>query len=130
MNEEERIDPADLYAALGVKPEATPAELRKAYLQKVREHPPERDPETFKRVREAYETLRSPRKRAELTLLELRRGPTEFDLDRLHEAPPPSFPERYADHLLAILLAEVDAEVDEEVRSGESRVERRETRGA
>lgn len=66
-------------------------------------------------MREAYETLRSPRKRAEIALLELRHGPAEFDLDRLRDVPPPPFPERYADHLLAIVLAEVDAAVDAEV---------------
>ncbi len=102
----------DAYGILGIQPDATPAEVRQAYLRKVREHPPERDPEGFKRVREAYETLRSPRKRAELALMELRRGPAEFDLDRLHETPPPPFPTRYVDHLLAVLLDEVDARID------------------
>lgn len=109
---ENRIDP---YAVLGVEREATPADIRVAYLQKVREHTPERDPEGFKRVREAYEVLRSPRKRAEMTLLELRHGPEEFDLDRLRDAPPPSLPEGYFEHLLAIVAADVDAAVDAEV---------------
>lgn len=112
LEQSKKIDP---YAILGVEPSATSAEVRMGYLQKVREHPPERDPEGFKRVRESYETLRSPRKRAEMALLELKQGPAEFDLDRLHDAPPPPFPERYADHLLAIALAEVDAAIDDEV---------------
>ncbi|HYP98052.1 MAG TPA: J domain-containing protein [Polyangiaceae bacterium] len=33
--------------------------LKRAYLKKVRAHPPERDPEGFRRVREAYEFLRA-----------------------------------------------------------------------
>ncbi|MBI4317689.1 MAG: DnaJ domain-containing protein [Chloroflexi bacterium] len=105
----------DACSILGIEPAGSSAEVRAAYMQKLREHPPERDPEGFKRVREAYETLRSPRKRAELTLLELRHGPAEFDLDRLRDAPPPPFPERFVDHLIAVLLADVNAAVDAEV---------------
>ncbi len=113
--EEEQPQASTPYAILGVEPDATPAQIRVAYLQKVREHPPERDQEGFKRVREAYETLRSPRKRAELELLELRHGPAEFDLDRLRDTPPPPLPERFAEHLLAVALAEVDAAIDAQV---------------
>lgn len=109
---EGKIDP---YAALGVEHGATSAQVRAAYLQRVRERPPERDPEGFKRVREAYELLRSPRKRAELTLLELRSGPAEFDLDRLHDTPPPPFPDRYLEHVLAVFIAELDSTIDAEV---------------
>lgn len=115
MTENRRGSRIDPYDTLGVAPGATSAEVRGAYLQKVRAYPPERDPEGFKRVREAYELLRSPRKRAELTLLELRSGPTEFDLDRLHDSPPPPFPDRYVEHLVAIVLADVDAAIDAEV---------------
>ncbi len=35
-------------------------ELRRAYLRKVKAHKPERDPEGFKRTREAYELLQQP----------------------------------------------------------------------
>ena len=108
-------DQADPYQTLEIAREATQAEIRAAYFGLVRAHPPERDPEGFKRVREAYEQLRSPRKRAELTLLELRHGPAEFDLDRLHDAPAPPFPERWLDHLAAIALACLDQEIDADV---------------
>ena len=47
------------YNVLGVPPDATEAEIKKAYFQLIREHPPEHDPEQFKRVRQAYEQLRS-----------------------------------------------------------------------
>jgi len=113
--EKEQPVEASPYDILVVEPTATPSQIRIAYHRQVREHPPERDPEGFKRIRDAYETLRSPRKRAELALLELRHGPAEFDLDRLRDSPPPPFPERYVEHLLAAALAEVDAAIDAEV---------------
>lgn len=115
--DEEEPEPSNPYSVLGVDPDATGAQMRIAYHRKLREHPPERDQEGFKRIRHAYETLRSPRKRAELALLELRHGPAEFDLDRLRDAPTPHFPDpqRFAEHLLAAALAEVEAEIDDEV---------------
>ena len=97
---------------LGVSPRSTPSEIRGAYFALVRAHPPERDPEGFKRIRAAYDQLRSPRRRAELTLLELRQGEAEFDLGRLHDAPAPAFPAQWLDHLIAIALAGLDAEID------------------
>ena len=103
---------ADPYAVLEVDRSASGAEVRLAYLQQVRAHPPERDPEGFKRVREAYEVLRSPRKRAEITLLELGALSVALDPAALRESPPPPPPAQYADHLLAIALAEVDAALD------------------
>ncbi len=122
--EEEQPNESDPYSILGVEPTASPSELRIAYHRQVREHPPERDPEGFKRVRDAYETLRSPRKRAEMALLELRRGPAEFDLERLKDSPPPPFPERFVEDLVAAALAEVDAATDAEIaraRQGEEK---------
>lgn len=104
--------PADPHLVLEVDRGASTAEVRLAYLQLVRAHPPERDPEGFKRVREAYEVLRSPRKRAEVTLLELGDLSLALDPATLRESPPPPPPEQFAEHLLAILLADVDARLD------------------
>lgn len=50
---------------LGVVPDASDAEIRAAYLRKVREHPPDGHGDAFERVRDAYEVLRDPRRRAE-----------------------------------------------------------------
>ncbi|MGQ9793530.1 MAG: J domain-containing protein [Anaerolineae bacterium] len=47
----------DPYQVLGLNPDASPEEVRRAYFQQVRAHPPERDPETFKAIRAAYEQL-------------------------------------------------------------------------
>jgi curved DNA-binding protein CbpA len=51
------VSTPDPYQVLGLEPGASPEEVRQAYFQKVRAHPPERDPEMFKAVRAAYEQL-------------------------------------------------------------------------
>jgi curved DNA-binding protein CbpA len=53
----------DAYAVLGVDTDATEEEIRRAWLAGVREHPPDRDPEGFRRLREAYDHLRDPLER-------------------------------------------------------------------
>jgi curved DNA-binding protein CbpA len=80
----------DPYKVLGLKRGASHQEIRRAYFRKVREHPPEIDPEGFKDVRAAYEQLRSAEQRAETDLYLLlappswkpprRRHPITFDL--------------------------------------------------
>ena len=53
----------DARQILGVAPAASDEEIRAAYLRKVKEHPPEQSPELFEQIRDAYETLKDPRKR-------------------------------------------------------------------
>jgi len=67
----------DPYAALGLTQQATMLDIKKAYFTLVREHPPERDPEGFRRIRAAYDALRTPVVRA--------------DTDRQLVQPPPPF---------------------------------------
>ncbi|WP_082965396.1 J domain-containing protein [Mycobacterium sp. ACS1612] len=64
----------DPYVVLGVPSTATAQEIRRAYLQQVREHHPDAKPaigqstpsadEALRRVVEAYELLRDPERRA------------------------------------------------------------------
>ena len=54
----------DPYKTLGLERTATEAEIKQAYFTLVREHPPERDPDGFKRIRAAYEKLRAGQERA------------------------------------------------------------------
>jgi curved DNA-binding protein CbpA len=61
--------PEDPREILGVPPDAGDERIRDAYLQKVKEHPPDREPATFERIRDAYEALRDPRRRARHMLL-------------------------------------------------------------
>ena len=59
----------DAREVLGVSAEAGEEEIRAAYVQKAREHPPDRSPEEFERIRDAYQALRDPRRRMRDMLL-------------------------------------------------------------
>jgi curved DNA-binding protein CbpA len=61
-------DPATAAALLGIDIAASPQELRAAYLKKVQQHPPDREPELFEQIRDAYEQLRNPDVRARAVL--------------------------------------------------------------
>lgn len=64
--------PEDPYAVLGIGRRAGEAEIRRAYFEQVRLHPPEREAEKFQEIRAAYEQLRTPeaRTRTGLSLLQ------------------------------------------------------------
>jgi curved DNA-binding protein CbpA len=53
---------------LGVPANASDEEIRAAWLIKVKEFPPDRSPAEFEKIRDAYDTLRDPRRRAESML--------------------------------------------------------------
>ena len=61
----------DYYARLGVQPSASAEEIRRAYRQKAQETHPDRNPddpnaaERFQKVKEAYQVLRDPERRAQ-----------------------------------------------------------------
>ena len=48
----------DPYAVLGLPPDSDDEAIRRRYLELVREFSPERHPEKFAAIREAYESLR------------------------------------------------------------------------
>ena len=50
---------------LGVAADADERRLRAAYMRGVQAHPPDIDAAAFERVRDAYELLRDPRRRAQ-----------------------------------------------------------------
>ncbi|MEX0716491.1 MAG: J domain-containing protein [Planctomycetaceae bacterium] len=51
---------ADPYAILGVSQGAGEAEIRARYLELVKQFPPERDPDEFRKVRAAFEAAKDP----------------------------------------------------------------------
>ena len=53
---------------LGVPQDAKPGEIRAAYLNKIKEYPPEKFPAEFERVRDAYTILSDARHRTRLML--------------------------------------------------------------
>ena len=71
MATRESPDPREI---LGVSAAATEDDIRAAYLLKVKQYPPDRSPEQFERVRDAYDALRDPRRRARHLLLSVNPG--------------------------------------------------------
>jgi DnaJ-class molecular chaperone len=79
-----------MYDVLGLTKDASPEDIKKAYRKLAREHHPDKggDPEKFKKVQEAYETLSDPQKR------------TNFDqfgtADENHQGFPPNMNDVFA----------------------------------
>ncbi len=76
------------FEVLGVELDVDDAGVKRAYAKKVREHPPEADPEGFQKVYEAFELLRSAEGRARARRhLDRGAGSVEAELlERLNEA--------------------------------------------
>ncbi|MBI5293184.1 MAG: J domain-containing protein [Chloroflexi bacterium] len=69
--------PLDPYAVLGLSQgtTATLDEIKQAYFTLVRAYPPEREPEAFKRIRAAYDRLKTPEKKLETDMTRLEPWP-------------------------------------------------------
>ncbi len=57
------------YEILGINSSSDDKIIRNAYLQLVKEHPPDRDPEKFKKIAEAYGSVKDEEKRLKYYLL-------------------------------------------------------------
>jgi len=62
---------ADPYEILGVARGANEADIRRRYLELVRQNPPDRAPQRFTEIHRAYEELRDPVVRMESRLFDL-----------------------------------------------------------
>lgn len=56
------------YKILGTTAKISNSRIKEKYIQAVKQHPPETDPEGFEKVRRAYETLKDPTKRKQYDL--------------------------------------------------------------
>jgi curved DNA-binding protein CbpA len=93
------------YKILGVERAASESEIKQAYFALVREHPPERDPEGFKRIRAAYEKLRAGGERAETDLLLIEEMPAAMSAENLQRygvEPPEITPDLIRSDLIAL----------------------------
>lgn len=72
----------DPYALLELMPNASEAEIKQAYFRMVRLHPPERDPQTFKQIRAAYDALKDPQNRLTVDMLRIETWPQESAADK------------------------------------------------
>jgi curved DNA-binding protein CbpA len=93
------------YKVLGVERTASEAEIKQAYFSLLRQNPPERDPEGFKRIRAAYEKLRATSERAETDLFLIDDRFTELKLEDIQHfdvAPPLPTAETIRQDLIAL----------------------------
>lgn len=65
---------SDPYTILGLARGCDEADVRRRYLELVRQHPPDRAPERFVEIHQAYEKLRDPVVRVESKLFDLESG--------------------------------------------------------
>ncbi len=70
------------YAMLEISEESGDTEIKKAYLTKVRAYPPERFPDEFQKIRQAYELIRTHDDRLSYALF-FRRLPEPVEIAEL-----------------------------------------------
>ena len=62
---------SDPYETLGITRDSDEAQIRRRYLELVREFPPDRAPERFAAIRAAYDEVRDPLRRLEAQLFSI-----------------------------------------------------------
>lgn len=74
------------YRILGTTAKIGQNRIKEKYMKALREHPPEKDPERFEQIREAYEVLKDPEKRQQYDLMRKYGGKIETMLNRAMKA--------------------------------------------
>ncbi len=88
---------------LGVSEDSTDKAIKKAYLQKVRQYPPERAPEQFQNIRAAFEDIKTQEQRLKYQLFHHEAPSLDALLERALQV---GVPQRPSDDLFALALAE------------------------
>jgi curved DNA-binding protein CbpA len=68
-NKQDGTGTPDPWSVLDVSPQADDDQIRAAYMRKVKEHPPDRSGPEFEKIRDAYEQLKDPYRRAKYLIL-------------------------------------------------------------
>lgn len=71
-----------LYKTLGTTAKISDKRIKEKYIQAVKTHPPETDPERFEKIRMAYETLKDPEKRRQYDMKRKHGGSLEKMVDK------------------------------------------------
>lgn len=71
-----------LYKILGTTAKISDKRIKEKYIQAVKKHPPETEPETFEKVRMAYETLKDPERRKQYDMQRKHGGSLEKMIDK------------------------------------------------
>lgn len=74
------------YKILGTTAKISNRRIKEKYIQAVKKHPPETDPEGFEKVRRAYETLKDPEKRKQYDLMRKYGTNVEELMDKAYDA--------------------------------------------
>ena len=74
------------YDVLGIPRNAPSDDIKKAYFSLIRKHPPEKNPQGFKRIRLAYDSLKDMDKRSRTDLFLFSDPYQEFKVDPVEEA--------------------------------------------
>ena len=75
----------DPYKILGISKESSLNDIKKAYFTLIKEYSPEKNPEAFKKIRQAYDRLRSEKRKEETDFLLFEEGSAASDFQKGRE---------------------------------------------
>jgi len=95
------------YTLLGVTEQATDTQIKQAYLQKVRDSPPDRDQALFQQIQKAFETIKDAKSRLAYALFTIPAADFNALLSLAFRTEEPGKPLR-ADDFMSLLSAGLD----------------------
>lgn len=107
------------YQILGVGRQATDADIKQAYLQRVKDNPPDRDQQRFQQIQQAYEIIKDSDSRLRHDLFQLPEADFNALLDQAFK-PTRAFQPLSADEFCQLLKAMPAEKVLEKVLANTS----------